>query len=188
MDKCLVCPTEFARHYVRKGQRQLYCSKSCRFSDGYVIRECPTCGKDYRVHKFHLHRRPACSLSCLRRDPCILCGAVITGRKTYQSGPRRFCSRQCAALVNFNGRTTYKVAGFTATIKRSSKLACERCGDARPEVLEVHHRDRNRKNNADENLETVCASCHSLEHRRGSAVLAHAIAVAYRRAALLPTV
>jgi len=32
--------------------------------------------------------------------------------------------------------------------------------------LELHHRDRNRRNNRPENLETLCANCHRLEHAR----------------------
>lgn len=44
--------------------------------------------------------------------------------------------------------------------------ACERCGFV-PVVsaqLDVHHRDGDHANNVPENLETVCANCHRLEH------------------------
>jgi hypothetical protein len=42
---------------------------------------------------------------------------------------------------------------------------CERCGyDKYPEILVVHHRDRNRKNGAKENLELLCPNCHEEEH------------------------
>lgn len=43
---------------------------------------------------------------------------------------------------------------------------CERCGFV-PEharQMDVHHRDRDRLNNVPENLETLCANCHRLEH------------------------
>lgn len=182
MDKCPMCPVEFKRHYVRKGQRQQYCSRRCRFLDGFLIRRCATCGEDYRVHKFHLKRRPYCSLACMQRRPCIACGATIVGRKTFQSGERSFCSRDCAILTN--REPSYKVAGFTATIIRLGRLQCERCNEARPEALDVHHRDKNRKNNAPDNLETICGTCHYVHHRRESKALAVAVITAGKRAAL----
>lgn len=40
---------------------------------------------------------------------------------------------------------------------------CERCGrDAR----DVHHRDGDWRNNAPQNLERLCRSCHVTEHNR----------------------
>jgi hypothetical protein len=42
---------------------------------------------------------------------------------------------------------------------------CERCGyNKYPEILVVHHTDRNRKNGAKENLELLCPNCHEEEH------------------------
>lgn len=41
---------------------------------------------------------------------------------------------------------------------------CARCGYDNALVMEVHHKDRNRGNNAIENLEVLCANCHRLEH------------------------
>jgi len=42
---------------------------------------------------------------------------------------------------------------------------CQVCGwDAFPEILQVHHRDRNSRNNTLENLLVVCPTCHQLIH------------------------
>jgi DNA-directed RNA polymerase subunit M/transcription elongation factor TFIIS len=42
---------------------------------------------------------------------------------------------------------------------------CERCGWKEvPEILRVHHLDRDRSNNALENLEILCSICHDKEH------------------------
>ncbi len=41
---------------------------------------------------------------------------------------------------------------------------CERCSKSRPAEL-VHHKDRNSKNNEWENLESLCQSCHEIEHK-----------------------
>jgi 5-methylcytosine-specific restriction protein A len=46
---------------------------------------------------------------------------------------------------------------------RESPL-CERCIKPRPAEL-VHHRDRNPRNNAQENLESLCQYCHEIEHK-----------------------
>lgn len=50
---------------------------------------------------------------------------------------------------------------------------CERCGDADAaamgnqspsQLLQVHHRDRNKHNNDPANLEVLCRRCHCTEH------------------------
>lgn len=45
---------------------------------------------------------------------------------------------------------------------------CERCGTdllgAPPPMRAVHHKDHNRKNNAEENFELLCKRCHQVEH------------------------
>jgi len=42
---------------------------------------------------------------------------------------------------------------------------CAKCNYLKyPEILEVHHKDRNRSNNTLENLEIICPTCHDEEH------------------------
>jgi hypothetical protein len=54
---------------------------------------------------------------------------------------------------------------YRATALTVKEQKCERCGyDKCPEILVVHHRDRNRKNGAKENLELLCPNCHEEEH------------------------
>lgn len=48
----------------------------------------------------------------------------------------------------------------------SAEFRCSRCSYSRhPEVLEIHHVDHNRKNNALENLAVYCPTCHVEVHR-----------------------
>ena len=42
--------------------------------------------------------------------------------------------------------------------------ACAACGSVKK--LNVHHKDRNRKNNDYSNLEVLCPNCHSIEHMK----------------------
>ncbi len=43
-------------------------------------------------------------------------------------------------------------------------VICERCGYDRHEILQVHHKDKNRSNNDLDNLELICPNCHYEEH------------------------
>ena len=42
---------------------------------------------------------------------------------------------------------------------------CERCGyDKHEAAIIVHHKDRNRINDAEDNLQVLCCNCHAIEH------------------------
>ena len=41
---------------------------------------------------------------------------------------------------------------------------CQTCGIEDNRVLDVHHRDRNRSNNTQENLMLLCRNCHAILH------------------------
>jgi hypothetical protein len=41
---------------------------------------------------------------------------------------------------------------------------CERCDYGKYEILQIHHKDRNRSNNDMSNLELICPDCHYEEH------------------------
>lgn len=51
--------------------------------------------------------------------------------------------------------------------RRFVKELCEKCGFIPEHIcqLDVHHLDRNHNNNAPNNLKTLCANCHRLEHK-----------------------
>jgi 5-methylcytosine-specific restriction endonuclease McrA len=49
-------------------------------------------------------------------------------------------------------------------IKANKKSCCELCGY--PHGLENHHKDRNTRNSAPENLMTLCKTCHHFIHNR----------------------
>ena len=52
-------------------------------------------------------------------------------------------------------------------ILRNLIKECNRCGySAYPDILGVHHIDRNRDNNDLSNLEVLCPNCHSVEHMK----------------------
>ena len=166
MDKCKICDNEFKRKYPRGGQRKIYCSKKCRYSDTPKYEKtCKTCGKTFQSI-FLTKNKEYCSLACIQRHPCQLCGKIITGRLKFQSGDKKFCTRKCSNFVNrtLNSKLAYMPNGFAKSIKDHGKIKCNRCDIDDISVLVVHHRDRNRKNNSPENLETLCSNCHHRIH------------------------
>ena len=173
MIACPVCDSRFPLKYIRKGQPKRYCSKRCRYISEWTNRSCLTCGNTFRVHRLGVKRKTVgyCSMACIQRNPCVLCGKIITGRAKILGKDKTFCSRRCANIVNRTlkgGKRNYVAVAFIGTIRRTGKLACERCGYDNLFALVGHHSDRNRDNYSTDNLITLCANCHSLEHWDGS--------------------
>lgn len=183
MTNCEVCGTPFPTKSQGSGRFKRTCSRQCGYRLRLLVKTCPTCGKVFETNKLSM-RRDYCSLSCIQRSPCLLCGKIITGRKTFQGGERRFCSRACASFVNgtLAAKKKYVILGFAAAIQRLGRLACEECGYEIVEALVVHHRNHDRGDNEPTNLVTLCANCHALSHREGNGTskrnvqLAHLVA------------
>lgn len=106
-------------------------------------------------------------VSCRKETPCVVCGKLIL------SGlHKKTCSRSCAnthrAGIKYNGRSLQdKVKSQQALKTRllaKKGASCERCGYSKLEILQVHHKDRNRNNNDLSNLELICPNCHYEEH------------------------
>jgi len=80
---------------------------------------------------------------------------------------RKFCSVACNSKTR---KETFKPSFTTvrkAMIARGLLIKCERCDfDEFPQILGVHHKDRNRNNNDMSNLEVLCPNCHSMEHMK----------------------
>ena len=108
--------------------------------------------------------------------PCGHCGITIYVNKSAANkslSGSNFCSRSCATAANNTvyrskekhplwkgGNNQYRSLAF-------SKLpnVCNRCGYSEVvDVLQVHHKDRNRGNGVVDNLEILCPTCHALEH------------------------
>lgn len=135
-----------------------------------------------------------CCISCSskhsadsrRPEPNVVCSYCDT--KFYKNESRQkisksglfFCSRVCKdtaqRLENFekfsdmmpdhygsskDGRSsTYRGIAF-----RNKPMICERCDyQEYPEVLQIHHKDRDRANNDIDNLEVLCPTCHMVDH------------------------
>jgi len=50
-------------------------------------------------------------------------------------------------------------------LQKVEELKCEECGyNKHPEILQVHHIDRDRTNNTIDNLKLLCPTCHEEDH------------------------
>ena len=107
---------------------------------------------------------------------CLNCGKELTGRQT------KYCSNQCQKEYQYKEYIELWKAGkengmrgqfdTSKHIKRyliqRANGKCERCGwgEINPYTqkipLELHHKDGNYRNNAEDNLELLCPNCHSL--------------------------
>ena len=171
---CAFCGTAF---YVPNNRKHTakYCSRQCKASATMHkgCADCGVCGKSFEFIATRANTAKYCSRECYYKSlrgrgsvtyKCEHCEAEFKGSPSH---PRKFCSRACVGKSN---RSTFE-AKFTTVRKqmlvRNMIQACQRCGyDTHPEILGVHHKDRNRNNNSIENLEVLCPNCHSLEHSK----------------------
>ena len=137
--------------------------------------ECIVCGKSVYKRPVEIKRnkgRVFCSMacygvSCRRERPCIVCGKLILARFN-----KKTCSRSCANKHRVNIK--YKLSQPRSKVKyqRGLKMrllqergrVCGLCGYSKFEILQIHHKDRNRQNNDLTNLELICPNCHFEEH------------------------
>lgn len=153
--------------------------------------KCKNCGKEISVRKTEIKRGNGkfCSISCSAKfqhknkpkkksnTVCAKCGKKFYKRPSSKKNSKSglyFCSRKCKdEAQRIGGIKEIQPNHYGSTIKNYRSIQkyenklneCEICGyDKIPEILEVHHIDRNRKNNKKENLITLCPNCHKEEH------------------------
>ena len=154
MAHCKNCGGLFEPSLTRKDRKpQLYCSKTCVLE----------------------HNRPKVIKPKPNRE-CSWCSTPIyrtPSRIRKSKTGLFFCSVQCkdkAASIKNGLPDVWPEHYGTSTGEWSYRdlvdiEKCETCGwDNRPEVLQVHHIDRDRKNNNTDNLKVLCPNCHAIEH------------------------
>lgn len=105
--------------------------------------------------------------SCRREVPCLICGELILGGLNKKTCSRT-CSNKYREGIKYKlGRPrdkAQKARALKIKLFREQGASCNRCGYNKSEILQVHHKDHNRNNNAIENLELICPNCHCEEH------------------------
>ena len=76
------------------------------------------------------------------------------------------CSSSCANTYFRSGKDHPNYRETSTKYRSKVDISeCNRCGyNVFIDILQVHHIDRDRKNNELSNLEVLCPNCHSIEH------------------------
>ena len=111
-----------------------------------MILQCATCGKDVEKSPSIVKRSKTGNVYC--NKTC----AVSNNNKLFKKWENHPQYR--------NGLRSYRTIKFSSV----EEPKCERCGFDNTLALEVHHKDRDRKNNSLDNLEILCCNCHAIEH------------------------
>lgn len=147
-----------------------FCSKACKAKEKIGC-TCITCGADFTCRVASPSSRDFCSKACKNPEPCRGCGVLMIGGAVNDPSrkQRKYCTLECYRENKSPARldTNYVTLGFIESVKQHGRVLCNRCGLDNLNALVVHHRDSNRSNNSPSNLETLCASCHLIEHTRG---------------------
>jgi ribosomal protein L37E len=106
-------------------------------------------------------------ISCRKEIACHVCGKLILAGFN-----KKTCSRSCANKnregIKYTGARLKDKAIDLRRIKIKlfgiKGKVCERCGYNKSEILQVHHKNRNREDDSIENLEIICPNCHYEEH------------------------
>ena len=136
---------------------------------------CNICKKEIYRRPFEIKMnkgRVFCGSICYgissRKDkPCVICGKLILAQFN-----KKTCSRSCSNIqrtgIKYKGASPRDKVKYQRGLKirllEARGKKCERCSYSKYEILQVHHRDRNRNNNDLGNLALICPNCHYEEH------------------------
>jgi 5-methylcytosine-specific restriction endonuclease McrA len=139
---CEACATPFyvtisrISYATKKGAVTRYCSQKCRVANMSGERN-PFFGKTHSKDS-------------------LIAMAAHPNRKYFGTGPNNPNAKKYGHWFGYKSASKYL---------RSTITECQICGwGVRPEVLQIHHIDRNRLNNSLENVKLICPNCHSISH------------------------
>jgi hypothetical protein len=137
--ECIICKTPIYRRPVEilRNQGRVFCSNNCY------------------------------GIASRRENPCLVCNKPILA-KFNKKTCSRICSNKHRTGIKYKIGRPLDKAYTSRTLKlklmkiRGEK--CERCNYNKKEILQIHHKNRNTKDNREENLEIICPNCHYEEH------------------------
>lgn len=149
---CKICGKEFYAKpsWLKKGWGK-YCSSKCQYKaqlKGKFV-YCDICGKKiWKAPKDIAHSKSG-KFFCTKSHQTLWRNKIYSGpNHPFWTGGIRAYREQYKKIFQKN-----KVA-----------VACACCGYDKENVLIVHHRNGDRKNNKPNNLEWLCRNCHYLIH------------------------
>lgn len=149
----------------------------------FKIEKCRYCGNKFAARIYKNYVAEFCSQKCNNSSrsnkikvKCDFCGKIIFRQPSEISRSEfNFCSRKCkenAMRTDSDDKflkmkpTHYNTGNGTVAYRRKAfnyyQNECSACGyKEHSEVLDVHHIDSNRENNAIDNLIILCPNCHA---------------------------
>ncbi|SRR6266478_469470 len=130
---------------------------------------CLFCKKTFQLRPSLAKRQTFCSRKCRTQFNCTQVIAKVCDKcgdifKVCKQGHGKV--RHCAVcrILKYNHEAgSGKIRSYYRKLGREE--VCARCGYKEyPQILQVHHKDRNRAHNRLENLELLCPNCHCIEH------------------------
>lgn len=172
--ECIECSKEF---YIPKNRFNTakYCSRSCgaKHVRQEITADCVICKSTFTHISSRSNKAKYCSRKCYYKamnEKGTVTHICKHCNKEFLDSPsknRVYCSRQCINKANKVTFTPKYTTVRKQMIRRDLIKECQVCGyNKHPEILGVHHKDRNRHNNNLENLIVLCPNCHSLEHMK----------------------
>lgn len=155
---------------------------NCKEKRRYITKTCPICDKEFQTPKHRSFR--CCSVACRGKYAqkqvfvkCAWCDKEFPrtkSRATKSKSGLNFCTRKCKdSAQKLGGLSDIQPDHYGTASKRHSSsyrhlfndLKCSRCGYHEfPESVDVHHLDKNWKNNTLQNLVLLCSCCHRALH------------------------
>ncbi len=174
---CIYCHKLTTIPYHRQ-QTYRFCSRKCNYhwhkEQTHIKVTCAICSVEFLVIPFRAKTAKYCSRKCYYQSQykqtehhCSHCGKAVM-RRTWDG--RHYKSFYCSIECRHNNRRKSDDATTSTAIRSWMKRRgwlekCERCGlDSPKQILVIHHKNRDRKNNTRENLECLCPNCHATEH------------------------
>ena len=139
---CAYCNQEFSK--VASDKDRIFCSNDCKLTARAA--------------------KPA------EQKTCLYCNSLFF-KKSHKK-EQFYCSASCAKTdYNKKKKEENLLNGYWHNYKQAKKFllaesdSCQSCGwNKVPEILELHHKDCNNKNNHRSNLILLCPTCHTIEH------------------------
>ena len=104
---------------------------------------------------------------CRDEKPCIICGKMILS-SLHKKTCSRTCSNKNRAGIKYGIRRPNDKVMTQQIIKNRlieiRGMKCESCNYNKYEILQIHHKDKDRANNKFDNLELICPNCHYERH------------------------
>lgn len=134
--------------------------------------------KKYYLRALKKKTQMFCTLTCANkaRDTkqiisCSICKKEFFRRKKEIHPDKNYCSKSCSAVATNKQRIgefhpNYKGTNYRKIALEHYGAECFNCKNTIVELLQVHHKDKNRDNNSLENLIVLCANCYILVHKK----------------------